>query len=47
MIVIRQEGRERYCEAKLDALDEVTDWVNQYRQFWQKRFNSLDTTLKK
>jgi len=47
MIVIRQEGRERYCEAKLDALDEVSDWVNQYRQFWQKRFNSLDTYLEK
>ena len=47
MIVIRQEGRERYCEAKLDALDEVSDWVNQYRQFWEKNFNSLDTYLSK
>ena len=47
MIVIRQEGRERFCEAKLDALDEVSDWVNQYRQFWQKNFNSLDTYLSK
>jgi len=47
MIVIRQEGRERFCEAKLDALDEVSDWVNQYRQFWQKNFNSLDAYLSK
>lgn len=47
MIVIKQQGRERYCEAKLDTLREVTDWVDQYRQFWNKKFNSLDTYLDK
>ena len=27
LIVIRQEGRERYCEAKLKKLNEVSKWV--------------------
>ena len=47
MIVIRQQGRERYCEAKLDALSEVSAWVEQYRQFWNVKFNSLDKYLNK
>lgn len=33
LIVIRQEGRERYCEAKLDKLNEVSIWADQYKQF--------------
>jgi DNA-binding transcriptional ArsR family regulator len=47
LIVIKQQGRERYCEAKLDKLSEVSDWVDQYRQFWNTNFNSLDKYLKK
>jgi DNA-binding transcriptional ArsR family regulator len=47
MVVIKQQGRERYCEAKLETLSEVTDWVDQYRQLWNKKFNSLDTYLEK
>ena len=27
LIVIKQKGRERYCEAKLQKLNEVADWV--------------------
>ena len=47
MVVIKQHGRERYCEAKLDALSDVSDWVDQYRKFWNTKFNSLDTYLEK
>jgi len=47
MVVIKQQGRERYCEAKLDALGDVSDWVDQYRKFWNTKFNSLDTYLEK
>jgi len=47
MIIVHRQGRERYCEAKLDSLSEVADWVDQYRQFWNKKFNSLDTYLEK
>jgi DNA-binding transcriptional ArsR family regulator len=47
MVVIRQEGRERYCEAKLDRLAEVESWVSQYRRFWNENFKSLDKYLDK
>jgi DNA-binding transcriptional ArsR family regulator len=47
MIVIKQVGRERFCEAKLDGLNEVASWIDQYRQMWQEKFNSLDKYLTK
>lgn len=47
MVNIRQQGRERFCEARLDTLSEVHTWVDQYRQFWTERFDSLDRYLNK
>jgi DNA-binding transcriptional ArsR family regulator len=47
LIVIKQDGRERYCEAKLDKLNEVSLWVEQYRQFWDKKMDSLEKYLHK
>jgi len=47
LIVIKKQGRERYCEAKLDKLEEVATWVEEYRQFWKKKFSSLDKYLAK
>ncbi len=47
LIVIKQQGRERLCEAKLDKLSEVYDWVDQYRELWSERFKSLDKYLAK
>jgi DNA-binding transcriptional ArsR family regulator len=45
LVIVIQEGRERYCEAKFDKLDEVTDWIEKYRQFWEERFSRLDKVL--
>ena len=45
LIVINQQGRERYCEAKLAKLNEVSDWVEQYRQFWNAKLDSLEFYL--
>ena len=47
LIVIKQQGRERYCEAKLDKLNEVAGWVHHCKQFWTKQFKSLDNYLQK
>jgi DNA-binding transcriptional ArsR family regulator len=47
LIVIKQQGRERFCEAKLDKLGEVSDWVDQYKTVWNERFRSLDKYLAK
>jgi len=45
LIVIRQKGRERYCEAKLQKLNEVSDWVEQYRKFWNIKLDALEKYL--
>ena len=47
LIIIRQQGRERYCEAKLERLNEVADWVDQYRKFWDNKLDSLESYLAK
>jgi DNA-binding transcriptional ArsR family regulator len=43
LIVIRQEGPERYCEAKLKKLNDVAECVEQYKTFWDKKLDSLET----
>lgn len=45
LIIVRQQGRERYCEARLTKLNEVAVWVEQYRQAWDLQFNKLDDVL--
>jgi DNA-binding transcriptional ArsR family regulator len=47
LVIIKQQGRERYCEAKLEKLGEVSDWVEQYRQLWTARLDSLEEYLQK
>ena len=45
LVVVRQQGRERYCEVQLDKLNDVSTWVEQYRAAWEQRFDRLDETL--
>lgn len=45
LIVIQQHGRERYCEAQLKTLNEVSAWVEQYKRFWEERLDSLERYL--
>ncbi|MBN9298051.1 MAG: winged helix-turn-helix transcriptional regulator [Filimonas sp.] len=47
LIIIRQEGRERYCEIQLQKLNEVSIWIEQYRVFWTKKLDALDNFLNK
>ncbi|MGN6646917.1 MAG: ArsR/SmtB family transcription factor [Cytophaga sp.] len=47
LVEIRDVGRERYCEARLDKLNEVSVWVEQYKQFWEQRFDALEMYLDK
>ena len=47
LIVIKQQGRERYCEARLEKLNEVSDWVEQYRKIWTSRLDNLEDYLSK
>jgi DNA-binding transcriptional ArsR family regulator len=47
LIAIKQQGRERFCEAKFDKLNEVSVWVEQYRKIWENKFDSLEMYLDK
>jgi DNA-binding transcriptional ArsR family regulator len=46
LVVINKKGRERYCEAKLDKLGEIWDWLNQYKKFWEGKFDAMENALK-
>jgi len=45
LIEIHQQGRERYCEAKLAKLNEISDWVEQYKEFWNNKLDALEKYL--
>lgn len=45
LIVIKKQGRERYCEANLSPLAEVQDYIEQYRQFWTAKLDALGEYL--
>ncbi|GHM98787.1 transcriptional regulator [Cytophagales bacterium WSM2-2] len=47
LINIRQQGRERFCEAQLDSLSEISVWIDQYKQHWESRFDSMEKYLDK
>ena len=47
LVKMKQRGRDRVCEAQLDKLSEVSVWVDQYRQHWEKKLDALETYIEK
>src|SRR4051812_39352228 len=47
LLTIKQEGRERYCEANFKALGQVSSWVEQYKIFWTSKLDALELHLAK
>lgn len=45
LLMIKQQGRERYCEAKLKPLNDVSAWIEQYRKLWDKRLDAMEELL--
>lgn len=45
LLAMKQQGRERICEAKLEKLNEVNEWIAQYKQFWETKLDALDKFL--
>jgi DNA-binding transcriptional ArsR family regulator len=45
LLDIRKQGRERVCEAKLDKLNEVSAWIDQYKKFWNNKLDALEMFL--
>lgn len=47
LITVKQQGRERFCEARLQKLREVNEWIAQYQVFWADKLDALETFLEK
>lgn len=47
LVTIRRKGRERFCEANLQSLSDVAQWVEKYRAFWTSKLDALEEFLDK
>ncbi|MGC4231492.1 MAG: metalloregulator ArsR/SmtB family transcription factor [Niabella sp.] len=45
LLKVKQQGRERICEAQLEKLREVNEWITQYKQFWEMKLDALGKFL--
>lgn len=45
LVEISQKGRERYAIARLEKLNLVSDWVEQYRKYWENKLDALENYL--
>ena len=45
LIKIKKQGRERFCEAHLENLKQVSEWLEQYRLFWNSKLDALEQHL--
>ena len=45
--LVKQEhqGREIYYSLEIEKMREIDQWLSQYREIWQTRFNQLDELL--
>ena len=46
----KQDGREIYYQLEVNKMKELDNWLAQFREIWETRFNQLDnllTTIKK
>jgi hypothetical protein len=41
----RVVGRQHLCSLQAEPLRDATDWTEQFRQFWEARFQALDSLL--
>ncbi|WP_163399733.1 ArsR/SmtB family transcription factor [Flavobacterium fluviatile] len=41
----RKAGREIYYKLKIDKMKEIDQWLEQFKQIWENRFNQLDQVL--
>ena len=47
IVTIHSRGRERYCEARLQKLSEVSQWIEHFRVYWNQKLDALGEFLEK
>jgi DNA-binding transcriptional ArsR family regulator len=45
LVIIKKQGRERFCEARLKQLNQVSDWIEPFRKIWADNFDAMDNVL--
>jgi DNA-binding transcriptional ArsR family regulator len=45
VVAVREDGRHRLYRLNGRALKPVHDWISEYRQFWDERFDLIDDVL--
>lgn len=45
LITIHQQGRERYCQIKPEALQPISEWVSPYKQLWESKLDNFEHYL--
>jgi DNA-binding transcriptional ArsR family regulator len=47
LVTVKQQGRNRICEARLDKLSEVDVWVSQYRRYYENKLDAMEKYIDK
>jgi DNA-binding transcriptional ArsR family regulator len=45
LVIIDQQGRERFCYLQPKKMSEVADWLEPFRKMWEARYDRLDGLL--
>jgi hypothetical protein len=45
LLAQKQDGREIYYELKIDKMEEIDIWLDQFRKIMEQRFKQLDEVL--
>jgi len=45
LVTIKKQGRERFAEATLRPLNEVTSWIEPFQKRLEERYSALDDVL--
>ena len=45
LVTQETRGREIYYQLEIDKMKEIDNWLQQFREIWEKRFNQLDDVL--
>ncbi|MCP9292133.1 ArsR/SmtB family transcription factor [Gracilimonas sediminicola] len=45
LVIIKQQGRKRFCRADTRKLQDVMEWTQRYRKFWNEKLDTLEVLL--
>lgn len=45
LVKAHQQGREIYYQLEVSKLQEIDEWIHQFRSLWESRFHQLDEVL--